>query len=551
MINLNQILVIDSNKPDIEFITKALGNEYTVLSVSTPEQAISILNEYYDSIGIIILDMSIALNNDHKLIRNLNNEISRNIPMVVFVDSNDLNKYSNLLDSTISDIFEKDLETKILKNRIENIILKYQLELLHTYDGLTKIYNEKTFYNITHKMLLENKDKQYTLIRFDIEQFKIINDLFGRNEGDKLLKYIAALLQEIIGDTGIYARLSTDIFAICIEYDRNRDEHIINFINSKIKNYPLDFEIILCFGLYVVENHDAPVYHMLDLANLAEKTVKENYVKRFAYYDEGLRNSLISKYEIIRDMNIALEENQFDIYLQPKYNLKTNKIEGSEALVRWFHPKKGMISPGEFIPIFERNGFILKLDSYVLEKTCQTIRKWLDNGFSTVPVSVNLSRINLYNPNLFSSIIEIVNRYNIPKELIQLEITESAYNKNAKQLIDLMNDLQYEGFKILMDDFGSGYSSLNMLKDIPVDILKIDLRFLSDCNNQIRSNTILKSVVIMAKDLNIPTIAEGVETKEQADFLLDIGCNSIQGYYYSKPLPVPDYEKLFKENISL
>ncbi len=548
MINLNQILTVATNQTDRLFIKKCLNDEYHILEASNSEEAISLLDRYYETIGVIILDIIIPMSNDYKLIRKLHDEVSRNIPIVVLVQNNNIKNHVDLLDFQVCDIFEKTIEPKILKNRIENIILKTQLEFFYTYDELTKIYNERTFYSKVHDILMKDRSNTYVLIRFDIEQFKIINDLFGRTEGDKLLKYIALILREIIGDNGIFARFSTDIFAICIKHNKEQNEKIINFINNRIKNYPLQFEIILCFGLYVVENPDTPVYHMLDLANLAAKTVKENYVKRFAYYDEGLRDSLINKYEIINDMNMALEENQFDIFLQPKYNLKTNKIEGSEALVRWFHPKKGMISPGEFIPIFERNGFILKLDSYVLEKTCKTIRKWLDIGLKVVPISVNLSRINLYNPNLFNSIVEIVNKYNIPKELIQLEITESAYNKNAKQLIELMNDLQNEGFKILMDDFGSGYSSLNMLKDIPVDILKIDLRFLSDCNNQIRSNTILKSVVIMAKDLDIPTIAEGVETKEQADFLLDIGCNSIQGYYYSKPLPVLDYERLIKNN---
>ena len=247
---------------------------------------------------------------------------------------------------------------------------------------------------------------------------------------------------------------------------------------------------------------------------------------------------------IVNSMKHALEDEQFILYLQPKYELLDNQVAGAEVLVRWQSRERGMVSPGEFIPVFERNGFITKLDCYVWEKTCMMLRKWIDEGKNPRPVSVNLSRVSLYNPKLVETICGLVEKYDIPRYLFQLELTESAYTSNPKVVQETMQRLQNEGFSILMDDFGSGYSSLNVLKDIDVDVLKMDMRFLSDTDKRRRGENILMSVVRMAKWLNMPVVAEGVERREQADFLRSIGCEYVQGFYFAKPMPVEDYEKL-------
>ncbi|MEG2117881.1 MAG: EAL domain-containing protein, partial [Clostridia bacterium] len=239
-----------------------------------------------------------------------------------------------------------------------------------------------------------------------------------------------------------------------------------------------------------------------------------------------------------------LESGQFQIYLQPQYNIHTNIPCGAESLVRWFHPQKGMMSPSEFIPVFERNGFITKLDYYVWEQACKCLNKWMKSGIKPYPLSVNVSRVNIYNPNLVETLLELVNRYQIEPSLLNLELTESAYTDNPVAMKKIMSRLQSNGFIIMMDDFGSGYSSLSLLKDIMIDILKIDMRFLSKTEVPGRGENIIASVIRMAKWLNIPVIAEGAETIEQVDFLRSVGCDYVQGYYFARPMPICDYEKL-------
>jgi len=309
--------------------------------------------------------------------------------------------------------------------------------------------------------------------------------------------------------------------------------------------YPLEFDLAVVYGIYLVEDLSYNVSEMYEYANQASKSCKEEFnLQNYAFYDSKMSDDIIKEQRIVNNMRSALAGEEFAIYLQPKYELQSNALAGAEVLVRWIDPKRGMISPGDFIPIFERNGFIMKLDLYIWEKSCQLIRKWLDEGRKVLPISVNISRVSLYNPRLVEVLCGLVDKYNIPPELFQLELTESAYTTNQNSIQNMMTTLQEKGFIVLMDDFGSGYSSLNILKDIKVDVLKIDMRFLSDTEEEARSENILAAVVRMAKWLNLPVIAEGVERKEQVLFLKSIGCEYVQGYYFAKPMPVTEYEEL-------
>lgn len=459
----------------------------------------------------------------------------------------------------------KDIDE--LKNSIEDYVnknliqLQEQLKYNEDYDALTGIYSKKKFYEETTKLLLKYIEDKFVMLRFDIAKFKIINEFYGKSEGDELLKYIAKKIKQgFCSDKCTFTRLDADIFYICFLYSEENLKKFVEYIEKILKQYDLDFEIIPSFGAYIIENNKIPIDLICDRANLAVKTVKGNYMKRLALYDEALRMDLIKEQEIINDMNIALIQNQFKVYLQPKCDIQTGKIIGAEALVRWLHPEKGLIPPNNFIPIFERNGFIMRLDAYVWETVCKLIRDWLDLGKKLIPISVNLSRINLYNPKLCDILINLVEKYDIPVKLFELEITESAYTENQQALINVMKRLQNYGFTIMMDDFGSGYSSLNMLKDIPVDVLKIDMRFLVGLNKGGRGGSILSSVVRMAKWLNISVVAEGIETKEQASFLQSIGCTVGQGFYFQKPMPISEFEdylnsfvpsKSFEEKIKI
>ena len=275
---------------------------------------------------------------------------------------------------------------------------------------------------------------------------------------------------------------------------------------------------------------------MCDRARLAIQSVRWNYINRWAYYSDELKDSLLSEQELVNEMEKAISKNQFYVNYQPIFSARSNELVSAEALVRWRHPEKGIISPGDFIPLFEKNGFITKLDFYVWESVCRFLAENKKNGIQNVPISVNVSRINLYNKDLCKVMEGLLEKYGIEPKFLKLEITESAYTENPEQLLSAMAVLQNRGFKVLMDDFGSGYSSLNMLKDVPVDILKIDMKFIDNLDTSERACKILYNIIQMAHGLNMEIVAEGVENDNQFELLKRMGCDCIQGYYFSRPL---------------
>ncbi|MEG2159033.1 MAG: EAL domain-containing protein, partial [Clostridia bacterium] len=329
-----------------------------------------------------------------------------------------------------------------------------------------------------------------------------------------------------------------------LPYDKEKVEGMVRQSKKTLAQYNTNYDIVPSIGICIVEDSSISVEEMYNRATLASKTCKGNYVDFYAYYNESMSVSLTIEQEITNEMNFALENEQFEIYLQPQYNIHTNLPCGAEALVRWNHPKKGLIMPDSFIPIFERNGFITKLDYYVWEQTCKCLCSRKSKGIKPYPISVNVSRVNLYNPNLPETLLSLVEKYGVDPALLHLELTESAYTDNPTAMKKTMEQLQSYGFIIMMDDFGSGYSSLSLLKDIAIDVLKIDMHFLSQADTPGRGENIIASIIRMAKWLNIPVIAEGAETAEQVDFLRSVGCDYVQGFYFARPMPIADYDKL-------
>ena len=342
-----------------------------------------------------------------------------------------------------------------------------------------------------------------------------------------------------------YGRIEADEFAFCCDYRNRSDlEDMVKQFTLDLKQYPLAFKIVLTFGVYLVSDRTIVPRQMLDNANIAAKRIKGNYSNNLSFYDDEIGKRLIAEQQIINEMNHALETEQFCIYVQPKYDPRTNLPAGAEALVRWIHPDKGMISPGVFIPVFEQNGFIAELDYYVWEKACSLLEDLAQSGLPSLPVSVNVSRVHLYNPYLPEILCETADRHHVPHELLNLEITESIYTEHPAVIQESISNLHKNGFIVMMDDFGSGYSSLNVLKDVEFDVLKIDMSFFRASSIQGRKEKIIASVIRMAKWLELPTIAEGVETREQVEFLKDLGCEYIQGYYFARPMPVSEYRAL-------
>ena len=429
-----------------------------------------------------------------------------------------------------------------LKEKIKE--LEKELDYYKNYDALTNIYSKLSFYEHVGDILKTASPSQYELLCADIEHFKLINDVYGTEAGDLLLSNISTKLQEAFGTKACYGRIGADVFVICLPKEAG-GEIAAKKINDIFHSFSKDMEVIPSIGIYDIKIPDIPVSLMCDRAILAAKSIKGIYMKYYAYYDNSMRNVLLEEQELINGLDNSLENGEFEIYFQPKCNMNTNKITGAEVLVRWNHPQKGMISPKDFIPIFEKNGFIKKLDQYVWEESA----KWLHKHalmHKILPISVNISRIDIFGLDVQDIFQKLVEKYHLDPSWMQLEITESAYSSRSDEIIFVINRLMNHGFTVLMDDFGSGYSSLNILKDINIDVLKMDMRFLDKQDR--KSQDIIESVIRMAKWLNLKIIAEGVENKEQVDFLLKIGCLYAQGFYYYKPMPMDAFEKLLEND---
>ncbi len=426
------------------------------------------------------------------------------------------------------------------QGKLNGVVVDY----LATYDELTGIYNKQAFYAKTKEMLLDNPDKNFDLLRINIERFKVLNDLFGESTGDKLLRYIGKFLKEINLPLCVSGRLYADNFVVCYEAGKGDSLRMINTLQMVADSFAINNRTILSFGLYRIDDKTLPVSVMCDRANMALWKAKGNFKNPYCEYDEKMRQQVLKEQKIINAMEMAIQNKEFTLYLQPKYDIEKGTIIGAEALVRWISLENGFISPGDFIPVFENNGFVYEVDKFIWEESCRYLRKWLDEGREVHPISVNVSRIDLYVPKLVQHLVDLREKYQLPSQYLELEITESAYTEDPEQIITITRQLREAGFVILMDDFGTGYSSLNMLKDIQIDVLKLDMGFLKSSDYSAKGGNILTAILKMAESLKMQTIAEGVETKEQVEFLKSIGCRYVQGFYYSKPLPVGEFEKL-------
>lgn len=426
--------------------------------------------------------------------------------------------------------------------------LKYRAE----FDPLTDLPNMTAFYSKAEKLIQENLNKKYVVIRMDINRFKFINDIYGMEEGDRLLCFIADIIRHHIPETEAYGRIGGDVFCICMEFEKKQELiELMDQISLELNAYNLGYKVVPAFGLCVIEDIKVPVSILCDWAGLAIKTIKGNMIRKWAFYDDKLRAKQLEEGRIEDEMEEALESHQFQIYYQPKYEISHSQIVGAEALVRWIHPKEGMRSPDSFIPLFEKNGFIMKLDEYVWEETFRFMKKWRESGGAEFPISVNVSRHHIYNMGFCEKIIALADKYLLPHRLIELELTESLFIENPEDLYKTMGILQNKGFRFSMDDFGAGYSSLNMLKNTPVNTIKLDRGFLNETVSTEKGKIVVQCAIEMARKLNLDVIAEGVETKEQAEFLLKCGCETAQGFYYSKPLPVDQFVLLMNQKNSI
>lgn len=423
-----------------------------------------------------------------------------------------------------------------------------QIENIAYLDSVTNGINSTKFSMLVKPLISESPDSTYVMIAINIKGFKLINDCFGSEKGNMTLKHIYNVLSKNIDENEEFiCRHDADLFYLFI---KNRPvlevlellykiEADINYFNENKEN---PYFLRISAGIYTIENHNEDLITIQDHANTARKSFNKAHQSDFSFYSDIERKRLISEKEISNLMEKALEDKEFFICLQPKIDIKSGKISGAEALVRWKNPEKGIIYPSDFIPLFEKSGFICKLDLYVLEETCKLISKWIKKGKEMLRISVNLSRQHLNDKSFLEKYELICNKYNVPTYLIDLELTESIFLENPES-IDVIDDIHSKGFKCSIDDFGFGYSSLGILKAFKVDIIKLDRSFFVSRNNIDRGKIVIESIIELSKRLGMKVIAEGIEELEQVEFLKNIGCDYIQGYVFSKPLLISEFEE--------
>ena len=406
------------------------------------------------------------------------------------------------------------------------------------YDELTRLYGKTTFERLAQERLMQDVHQEYGLVDIDIEHFKLFNDWYGIQEGDHLLMYISYQIRKKVQElNGIATRIGGDEFVMLLPQAACDVKKLEPEIIGWIQNYDASIKFLPTVGIYMIQDKTLPIAQMCDRAAIAAASRKGNYASRVAVYQDSMKKLIENRQEVLFGVKNGLDNREFVVYYQPQVSARTNRILAAEALVRWQHPQRGLLPPGEFIPILETSGFIYKLDSYVWEEVCRFLHDRLMKKLPVVPVSVNVSRVDMLQFRLCEVFTALIKKYEIPSRLLEIEITESAYAENFDQLIATVNELRACGFTVLMDDFGSGYSSLNMLSNIELDILKIDMKFLDTSNHQnTRNSSILESITSMGRWLGLRMIAEGVETHEQADRLLNLDCEYMQGYYFYKPM---------------
>ncbi len=434
----------------------------------------------------------------------------------------------------------------LIQDRTEEIRTLKLKQHQATHDRLTDLYNAEFFFEQTEQYIKDHPEERLLLVCTDIKDFKMINDFFGMETGDMVLKNFARKLDRQAKNFVVYGRLSDDIFAILMKKE-NFSKRMFDFSVQEAFSGAMEhvsFPLVTYVGIYEVVERNLRATVMCDRAKMAIGTVKGNRQDRIAYYDNELRENILREQEIISDFKNAIAGNQLRMWLHPQTDCNGRMI-GAEALVRWFHPVKGRIMPDSFIPVFERNGLIVDVDRFIWESACRQLREWQDEGKDDVYISVNLSAKDFYYLNIYKVFTELVEEHGISPKKLKLEITETAVMMDFARQLELINKLRAYGFVVEMDDFGSGYSSLNMLKDIHVDILKLDMAFLRKNQDTERGKMILRMIISLSKQLGIQVLSEGVETLEQAEFLREMGCDMFQGYYFAKPMEVEEFEKVY------
>lgn len=546
-----RVLVVEDNLLNREILAEILSERYTVLEAGNGKEALEILEKQQGDIMLILLDVMMPVMDGYTFLEEIKKipEFAL-IPVIVMTQGDSEEDELKALALGAADFVPKPYRPQIILHRVAGLIKLRETAAMANqfkYDRLTGLYSREFFCQQARELLAQHPEKEYDIIGCNIENFKLYNDAFGVRTGDRLLCEIAGYFKERSRDGELFCRFRADRFVWMEERCPEYQDDMFFTLSQQISELTNAKNLSLKWGVYRIVDRSVPVERMCDRVLLAADSIKGQYLKHLAVYDETMRKRLLREQEIMDDMETALEEQQFEVHFQPKFSLIDGKLSGSEALVRWCHPQKGMISPGEFIPLFEKNGFITRMDHFVWEQACIFLSDWKKKGYPRLPVSVNVSRADFYQTDLADTLTKLTQKYHIAPSELHLEVTESAYTENPAQILNTIRKLRKLGFLIELDDFGSGYSSLNMLNQMELDIVKLDMAFIRSEMEKPADQGILRFVVDLAHWKKLRVVAEGVETKEQAIRIKGMGCEYAQGYYFSKPLPAAAFEEMLKK----
>ncbi|MBQ9906110.1 MAG: EAL domain-containing protein [Oscillospiraceae bacterium] len=548
------ILIVDDECIEREMLGAMLEDAYAVIYAENGAVALNTIRKEKQTLSLVILDLHMPELDGYSLLKIIRADSElRRIPVIVLTSEKEAEV--SVLQLGAADFITKPYDVPdVVRARVSRSIeLAEDSIIIHETerDELTGLFNKEFFFQYGKRLDTQNENMPMDALVMDINRFHMINEMYGRNYGDLILKQIGFCLHEIVCHTGgLACRFNSNCFGIYLPHVSDLREKLPQYI-SNICDRMGDGKITVRIGVYHDDGSGLDMEQRFERAALTCRKLRNSYTTCFEFYNAELHSRELYSERLISDIDKALAEQQFKVYYQPKYCICGNKpkLTSVEALIRWYHPEFGIIMPAEFIALFEENGLIQKLDRYVWNVAAEQISRWKHEFGIELPVSVNVSRVDAFNPMLGTILDEITKKNGLDNGKLLLEITESAYTDNSQQIIDTVNQLRRQGYKIEMDDFGRGYSSLNMLTALPIDALKLDMNFIRNICDNVKDRRLVGIMIEIARLLEVPAIAEGVETKEQMELLKELGCDVIQGYYFSKPLSAEDFRMLLKEEL--
>ena len=547
------VLVVDDEEINREIMSAILETSFNVLTANDGQDALDIIYKEEHKIDLVMLDIFMPMDGREVLKIRQNDPNLKKIPFIVCTSDKDIEEECFKLG--VNDFVKKPYENRdIIIARVKRMIELYEdRSILKDVerDKLTNLFNREFFKKFSQQFDALFPKMNKDMLVLSINRFEIINELYGHDFADKILLSIANELVKYISiANGLIGKDEGGTFIMYCEHQDNYEDLPIR-IDTAIKEVAKDINISLRIGIYPNVDPILDKDIVISRSKSTADSLTNDYSKTFAIYNEEKQAKTIHMEELVEAFSQALEEEQFKLYFQPKYNIQgdKNRLVSAEVLVRWISPKFGFVSPGEFINLFEENGLIGKLDAYILKKAAKYMRLIKDKYGAYVPLSVNLSRVDIYRPNLVEEITRFVDSNNVPRDKYYIEITESAFVEDAKEVVPVINHIRDSGFKVEIDDFGSGYSSFGALASLPFDVLKIDMQFIRSMDTNPKVKDIIKMIINLSKMFNATSVAEGVETEAQYLFLKESGCDVIQGYYFSKPLPIEEFEKLIEKEL--